>query len=201
MKEITEDFERKAFNLKTYRLRGLLFHTQSFDIVDSTGDLVLKAKPPSIVGSGTSIFTRQGKEIVSCRNKISFKDAYISGIYRYEVIDIPASEYIGGLNGIRNKKSPEGVEWQILDPHMSQIGHIEEEITPPNVRFGGKPTYDVMTGFFRDKKAFIFKVNINSFRFQMSADFTMDGSGIFDRKLGLALAALFATMKRAPGTS
>ncbi len=201
MNEMLVDFEKKKFDSTTYLLRGRLFPNSSFDIIDPCGNIVLRAKPPAIISSGKSIFSMQGAELVACLNKISFEDAYFSGVYRYEFKDILTSQIIGGLKGNRNKKSSEGVEWQILDPQMMQIGRIEQEATPPNVRYGGKPMNDIMIGFIGDEKVFLFKVNINTFRFEMSADFSMDGSGMLDRKLGIALAVLFASMKRTKETS
>ena len=201
MNENIDDFDEKTFNSTNYLLRGRLFRTKAFDIIDPSDNIVLQAKPPAIISSGMSIFTRQGKEIVACQNKISFKDAYISGVYRYEFKDIPTNQIIGGLKGIRNKTSQEGVEWQILDPQMMEIGRIEQEATPPNVRYGDKPMNDIITGFIGNEKVCLFKVNINSFRFEILADFSMDGSGMLDRKVGVALAVLFASIKRTKETS
>ena len=198
MKEIIRNSKTQTFNPATYLLRGRLFRKSSFDIFDTSGNLSFRAKPPAIVSSRISIFSVQGDELVACLNKISFKDAYISGVYRYEVKDTLTSEVIGGLKGIRNTTSPESVEWQILNSQMIQIGRIEQEALPPNVRYSGKPMHNIMFGFMGDEKVFLFNININSFCFEMSADFSMDGSGLLDKNLGIALAVLFASMKRTP---
>ncbi|GEM_PF-5643027 len=197
MKDISADFKRQAFGFATYMLRVRLFRNNSFDIIDPSGNIVFRAKPPAIISSEISIFSSKGDELVACKNMCSVKDAYFSGVFTYEFKDILTSEIIGGLKGIRNKW-PEGVEWQILDSQEMRTGNVTEDSSYPENRYGGKPMYDIMTGFIGDEKVFFFKVNINTFRFEMSADFSMDGSGALDRKLGIALAYLFASIKRTP---
>lgn len=197
MKDISDDSKRQAFGFAAYMLRGRLFRNSSFDIIDPSGNIVFRAKSPPIISSEISIFSSKGDELVACKNKCSFKDAYFSGVFTYEFKDILTSEMIGGLKGIRNK-SPEGVEWQILDSQKMRTGHVTQDSSPPTIRYGSKPMYDIMTGFIGDEIVFFFKVNINTFRFEMSADFSMDGKGMLDRRLGIALACLYASMKRSP---
>jgi hypothetical protein len=197
MKDISGDFIRQVFSYASYKLRGRLFRNSSFDIIDPSGNIVLRSNPPAIISSEISIFSINGDELVACKNKCSFKDAYFSGVYTYEFQDILTSEIIGGLRGIRNKIL-EDVEWQLLDSQKNQTGHITEDSGPPDIRYFGKPMFDIMNGFIAGEKVFFFKVNINSFRFEMSADFSMDGKSMLDRKLGIALACLFASFKRTP---
>jgi hypothetical protein len=188
----------QAFGFTTYLVRGRLFRKNSFDIIDPSGNIVLRANPPAIISSGKSIFSAQGDELVACQNMSTFKDAYFSGVFRYEFRESAASQIIGGLKGINTKKNPGKTEWQILDSQEMQIGHITEDSSPPEVRYGGKPMHDIMSGFIGNENVFLFKVNIHSFRSEMSVDFTMDGRGALDRKLGIALACLFAGIKRTP---
>ena len=196
MKPPPVDIASKALDLRTYLFRGRPFRTRSFDILEPAGEIVLRAKPSGIISSGDSIYSSQGLELVSCRNTSSFKDAYISGVFRHEFKDTTSTLVMGGLAGSRNSNSPDGVEWFILDPLETRIGRVMQEATFPEVRRGGKPIYDVMTGWIGDDKVFAFKVDLNSHRFEMSVDFSMDGGGALDRKLGLALAVTFAGMKR-----
>jgi hypothetical protein len=198
MKDISPNSEKQAFTFTTYLLRGRLFRSNSFDIMDPTGSIVLRAKPPTIISSDKSIFSSNGDELVACQNKCSLKEAYYSGVFKYEFKDILTSQTMGSLKGISNKGTPEYLNWIILDPQEIQIGHVMQEATHPEFRYGGKPMYDIMTGFIGGEKVFLFRVDINSFRFEMSADFSMDSRGALDRKLGLALACLFASMKRTP---
>ncbi len=200
MKNIPDNCESEAFSSAVYTIHGRMFRKNSFDIIDSSGQIILLAKPPAVISSGISIYSIDGDELIACQNKCSIKDAYISGVFRYEVKDCVTTKIMGDLIGLKND-SPEGCEWQILDPRKTQIGRIAQEASPPAVRYGGKPTYDIMTGLIGGKKTFIFKIDINAFRFKMSADFSVDGSGMIDRKLGLALAVLFSFMKRTPSNA
>ncbi|MBN1663711.1 MAG: hypothetical protein JW943_08925 [Deltaproteobacteria bacterium] len=195
MKSISDDSESQAFSSTIYMIRGRMFRKNSFDIIDSSGKIVLLAKPPAMISNGISIYSIEGEELIACRSKSSLKDAYISDVFRYEAKDCVTTRIMGGLMGLKSN-SPEGVEWQIVDPQKTQIGRITQEATQPEVRYGGKPIYDMMTGLIGDEKAFVFKVDINSFRFKMSADFSMDSRGALDRRLGLALVVLFSSMKR-----
>lgn len=198
MKNIAPESESQPFSSTSYLFRGRLLRTNSFDIIDPSGNMVLRAKPPAIISSGRSLFSMKGDELVACQNKCSFKDACMSGVFRYEFKDILTGRMMGGLMGTSNKKSPDGVEWQILDPQEMKIGRIIQEATAPEIRYGNKPMYDIMNGFIGNENVFLFRVHINSSRFEMSADFSMDRSRALERKLGLALAYLFASMKRTP---
>jgi len=195
MKNISDDSAICAFSTTIYMIRGRLFRKNSFDIIDSSGKTVLLAKPPAIISSGISIYSINGEELIACQNKGSIKDAYISGVFRHEIKDCLTKRIMGDLIGLKND-SPEGAEWQIRSPQNIPIGRITQEATPPKARYGVKPIYDVMNGFTDDKKVFVFKVGINGFRFKMSADFSMDSSEAIDRRFGIALAVLFARMKR-----
>ena len=195
LKNIPADFRRQAFGFATYVLRGRMFRNNSFDIIDPSGAIAFRTQPPAIISSEISIFSCNGEELVACKNKCSFKDAYFSGVFTYKFVYIPTNETIGVLKGIRNN-SPEDVEWKILDSQEIQTGHVTENSSSPKVRHGGKPMYDIMTGYIGDETVFSFVVNINSFRFEMSADFSMDGKELLDRNLGIALAGLFASIKR-----
>jgi hypothetical protein len=195
MNNTADDSESQTLSSTMYMIHGRMFRKNSFDIIDPSGRIILLAKPPAIIGSGISIYSNEGEELIAIQNKNSLKDAYISGVFRYEIRDRVAARIIGNLMGLKNN-SPEGVAWQILDPQKTQIGRITQKATPPEVRYGGKPIYDTITGLIGEKKVFIFKVDINSFRFKMSADFSLDSSGVIDLRLGLALAVLFSFMKR-----
>lgn len=196
MKNISDDSESQAFSSTIYVIRGRMFRKNAFDIIDPSGKIILLAKPPAFISSGISIYTTEGEELIACQNKSSLKDAYISGAFIHEVKDCVTMSIMGDLMGLKNNNSPEGVEWQIRDPQKTPVGRITQEATAPEVRYGGKPMYDIMTGWIGDEKVFVFKVDINSFRFNMSADFSMDNCGLTDRRLGLALAVLFSCIKR-----
>ena len=128
MKNISNDSESQEFSYTIYMIRGRMFRKNSFDIIDPSGKNILMAKPPAIFSSGISIYSIDGKEVIACQNKSSLKDAYISGIFKYEVKDCMTTMVMGDLMGLKNI-SPEGVEWQILDSQKTQIGRISQEAT------------------------------------------------------------------------
>jgi hypothetical protein len=111
MKDISPNSEKQAFTFTTYLLRGRLFRSNSFDIMDPTGSIVLRAKPPTIISSDKSIFSSNGDELVACQNKCSLKEAYYSGVFKYEFKDILTSQTMGSLKGISNKGTPEYLNW------------------------------------------------------------------------------------------
>lgn len=179
-----------------YQFRGRLLRSSSFDILDPAGALLFRARPPALVGSGISLFSPQGQELVACRNNCSFTGAYLAGRWEYAFMDIVTGRSIGGLRGERENSDPHRVRWQIVDPEGMKIGHVAEHASPPRVRFGGKPMRDVMTGFVGGVQVFSFTVDTGSLRFRMVADFSFEPGGVLDRLLGLALATIFAAMKR-----
>lgn len=126
--------DNPAFGCTNYLVRGLLFRKNSFDIIDPSGNIVLRAKPPAIISSGKSIFSSQGDELIACQNMCSFKDACFSGVFRYEFKDIETSQIIGGLKGISNRTNPKKTEWQILDSQEMWIGWVTEDSSPPEIR-------------------------------------------------------------------
>lgn len=194
MQNISDNSEIQTFRATCYTIRGRLFAKNRFEIQNPSGETILVARPPAIISSEISLYSTDGKRLITCQNRNSMKDAYISGTFSYDVRDCATKKLMGGLVGLANDR-PEGVAWQIYDPQRTRIGHITQEATPPEARYGGKPMYNLLNGFIGKEPAFVFSVDVNSFRFTMSANFSV-GTGAIDRRFGLALAVLFSWMKR-----
>lgn len=198
MSKPPNDFWRHVYESDIYVLRGRLFRRGLFDIIDSLEQSVLYVKPRQILGNARGIFaTKEGNpELMYIQNVSGAKDVYLKGQATCEFRDSPTNELMGMLR-TEGLLSESRVKTYILDPQGQTIGTVEERETPGG-RFGAKPMVDIYVGSMNSRQVFEFKVNINSFGFEMRADFYMDEQGELDRRLGLGLAVYFAGVARTP---
>jgi hypothetical protein len=88
-------------------------------------------------------------------------------------------------------------EWELLDPRDAPIGILTEDSVQlallRRFLFSLIPqNYDVLIG---GRRAADLKQRFNPFRYEMDLDFSMDGSGALDRRLGLAAGILLAVVE------
>jgi hypothetical protein len=198
MSKPPNDFWRDVYESNTYVLRGRLFRRGSFDIIDSLERSVLYVKPRRILGNAKGIFAiKDGNpEVMYVQDVSGAKDVYLKGRATCEFRDSPTNELMGMLRTEGLLLGGE-VKSHVLDPQGQKIGTVEERASP-GWRFGSKPGVDIYVGLMNSRKVFEFKVNIESFGFEMRADFSMDEQGELDRRLGLGLAVYFAGVARTP---
>jgi hypothetical protein len=189
------------FESDSYLIRGRLLSRGSFDVVASSGRSVLYVKGPGIRTSATRIFSTGGnQELVRVDNTSGLKDVFLSGKSIFEIKDARTTEVVGILQGRINVGLSRGgrMDWFILDPQGLEIGRIEERESP-NAGSSDNPRFDMILGSVNGSKVFEFKINRESFRFEMSVDFSMDIQNRLDRRLGLGIAVTLAGIDRIEG--
>jgi len=126
---------------------------------------------------------------IQARSVIDFSAAY-------DVFDAAAGEKVGVIRrkGFRSMLRD---EWELLDPRDAPIGVLAEDSVQlallRRFLFSLIPqNYDVLIG---GRRAADLKQRFNPFRYEMDLDFSMDGSGALDRRLGLAAGILLAVVE------
>jgi hypothetical protein len=126
---------------------------------------------------------------IQARSVIDFSAAY-------DVFDVAAGEKVGVMRrkGLRSMLRD---EWELLDPRDAPIGILTEDSVQlallRRFLFSLIPqNYDVLIG---GRRAADLKQRFNPFRYEMDLDFSMDGSGALDRRLGLAAGILLAVVE------
>ncbi|MDX9990559.1 MAG: hypothetical protein RBS68_00795 [Anaerolineales bacterium] len=115
----------------------------------------------------------------------------------YDVIDSISGQKVGALRR-KGLKSILKDEWEVLDPSDNVIGLcFEDSMAMALLRrlmLGSllPQNYDITLGANRVADL---KQRFNLIRYEMDVDFSMDMSGQFDTRLGIAAAALLAIIE------
>lgn len=115
----------------------------------------------------------------------------------YDVFDSAASQKIGTLRR-KGLKSILRDEWEVLDANERPLGLLFEDSMPlamlRRLVVGNllPQNYDLT---INNERVADLKQRFNLFRYEMDIDFSMDGSGRLDHRLGLAAAVLLAIIE------
>ncbi|MEM7385807.1 MAG: hypothetical protein AAF514_12755 [Verrucomicrobiota bacterium] len=190
----------EAFNHSRYLAKKKFFSFlgDTFKILDSSGNEVLYCKLKAFkLKEDIRIFsdTSAGNELLrmSARSVLDFGATY-------DVYDSGENVKLGALR--RNAlKSFIKDEWAILDTNDSEIGTIKEDsgalaIVRRIIPFASSAICpQVHVGDIGGQPVLQFRQTRNIFRSRKHLDFSMDTNGIFDRRLGIAAAILFAAIE------
>ncbi len=184
-----------AFTHAKYHLkRQAIALTGKVRIYNPSGQLVLFSEQKMFkIREDIRIYADEGKAqevlTIKARSIVDFSAAF-------DVVDPAYNAKVGVLRrkGLRSILRD---QWEVLDANEQLIGMLEEDsmalalirrflasIVPQNydINAGGRRVADI-------------KQRFNPFRYELDIDFSMDASGVVDRRLGIAAAVLLAMVE------
>lgn len=181
---------------KVFKLLGAAFH-----VYDMQGNLLMYSKQKAFkLKEDIRIYTGEDMQsellTIQARQIIDFSAAY-------DVVDSQARAKVGSLKR-KGWKSMLRDEWVVMDPYDREIGTIVEDSTTLALvrRFIDAASLFLPQKFhaeFAGGTVATFQQNINPFVRKLTVDFSMDPHGRFDRRLGLAAAALLSAIEGKQG--
>lgn len=174
---------------QTFKLVG-----GAFRIYDPMGSLALFADLKAFkLKEDIRLYTREDKAeevlTIKARSIIDFSTTY-------DVVDSTTGQPVGALRR-KGLKSMIRDEWSILDTFGNEIGKITEDSMLMALlrRFLTNLIPQKYHGEVRGMPVCAFSQNFNPFTLKLDVDFSMDQTGQFDRRLGLAAAVLFCAIE------
>jgi uncharacterized protein YxjI len=118
----------------------------------------------------------------------------MSGVY--DVVDPTTNENVGALKR-KGIKSFIKDEWLFLNTRDQEIGHIQEDNIALALvrRFVIQWIPQSYQGEINGKEVCKFSQNFNPFVMKINLDFSLDKSGLLDRRLGIAAAILLCAIE------
>ena len=177
---------------KVFKLLGAAFH-----VYDTAGNLVMYSKQKAFkLREDIRLYTGEDMQTelltIQARQIIDFGAAY-------DVVDSPTRGKVGALKR-KGLKSILRDEWVVMDAFDREIGLIQEDSTALALvrRF-----IDAVSIFLPQKYhveiggqlVATLQQNMNPFVKKLTVDFSPDPQGRFDRRLGLAAAALLSAVE------
>lgn len=179
-----------------FKLLGAAFH-----VYDAAGNPLMYSKQKAFrLREDIRVYTGEDMQTellaIRARKIIDFGAAY-------DVVDSPSGGKVGALKR-KGLKSMLRDEWVVMDAFDREIGLIQEESTALALirRFVEAAAmflpqkYQVTIG---GRQVAFFQQNMNPFIKRVSLDFWDDPEGRFDRRLGVAAAALLSAIEGRQG--
>ena len=183
---------RYVIRRQVFKLLGAAFH-----VYDAAGNLVLYSKQKAFkLREDIRLYTGEDMQTelltIQARQVLDFSASY-------DVVDSPSGGKVGALRR-KGLKSMLRDEWLVLDPYDREIGLIQEDSTALALirRFVDAASMFLPQKFNADvggQPAATFQQNMNPFVKKLTVDFSQDPQGRFDRRLGLAAAALISAVE------
>lgn len=114
----------------------------------------------------------------------------------YDVIDPISKRKVGALKR-KGMKSIIKDEWGIMDAQDREIGLIQEDSVFLALvrRFLCNLIPQKYNGIVNGKQVCLFKQNFNPFVIKINLDYSMDTTGLLDRRIGIAAAVLLCAIE------
>jgi hypothetical protein len=114
----------------------------------------------------------------------------------YDVVDATTGERVGALRR-KGGRSIVRDEWGILDASDREIGMIQEDslLLALLRRFASSLIPENYSAEIEGIEVASFRGNFNPFVTKITADFSGDGAGLFDRRLGIAAGILLCAIE------
>lgn len=178
---------------KFFKLFGAAFH-----IYDLNGNVLFYSKQKAFkLKEDIRVFTSEDMTqellVIQARKIIDISSAY-------DVFDSITKEHVGVLKR-KGLKSMLRDEWIIMDQQEREIGLIQEDSTLLAVirRFLTNLVPQTFNGTVNGQMVFSFSQYFNPFIQKIDLDFSMDRSGVLDRRLGIAAAVLLCAIEGRQG--
>jgi len=188
------------FGHSTYLVRRKVFKLlgASFHIYDPQGQLAFYSKMKAFkLKEDIRLYADESMQTellsIQARQIIDFSAAY-------DVFDSTTQQKVGALRR-KGLKSMLRDEWTIMDAHDQEIGLITEDSTVLALirRFATNLLPQTFHATVRGTPVCEYKQHFNPFVFKLTVDFSADAAKAFDRRLGLAAAALLGAIEGRQG--
>lgn len=192
---VAERFDNAQYVVRrqVFKIFGNAFH-----VYDTAGNVVLYSKQKAFkLREDIRLYTGEDMAVelltIRARTIIDFGAAY-------DVMDARTGEKIGAFKR-KGWKSLVRDEWVIMDAHDREVGRIAEDSTALALI---RRVVDAAALFLPQKyhaelasvgTVAFFRQNYNPFVRKLTADFSADVGGRFDRRIGLAAAILLAAIE------
>ncbi len=174
---------------KMFKLFGAAFH-----IYDPSGQVAFYSKQKAFkLKEDIRVYTGEDMRTevltILARQVLDFSAAY-------DVFDTATTKKVGALKR-KGFKSIVKDEWIIMDAEDREIGLIQEDsmLLALIRRFLTNLIPQKYHGVVKGKQVCIFKQNFNPFVMKINLDYSLDGEGLLDRRLGIAAAILLCAIE------
>ena len=185
-----------VFQHDTYLIRRQVFKLfgAAFHIYDPSGAIAFYSKQKAFkLKEDIRLYTGEDMQTeilsIQARQVIDFSAAY-------DVVDSATGVKVGALRR-KGMRSIFRDEWLILDPQDGTLGFLREDSAA--LAFVRRFVTDLVPqkfhGEIQGQPVCFFKQNFNPFVLKLHLDFSIDASGLLDRRLGIAAAVLLCAIE------
>jgi hypothetical protein len=190
------DYPRYIVRRQVFKLLGAAFH-----VYDEAGNLVMYSKQKAFkLKEDIRLYSDESMKVelltITARSVIDFSAAY-------DVIDPLAKQKVGALRR-KGWSSLARDSWVLLNARDQEIGTVLEDSMLAALvrRFVDAASLLMPQKFHADiggQTVCTFQQNFNPFVRKLTVDFTHDGQGRLDKRLGLAAAILLSAIEGKQG--